>query len=266
MAKKKALVVDNDFFFVEFFSELLEKKNYEVFKAYNGKEGIDTLNEEAIDLLFVDFVMPKIDGRQLIRYAREKFPASPFPIVAVSGTIIEQLDDLQDIGADYYVAKGPLDLMAEQLNQFVDRIGTGPATGMSGKRVIEPGMIFPRREAMDLLDSLRFQVAIFESVGVGIITVDKDKSILNANRTALKMLEKTAIEVVSKRATGLFSNTDAETLLEIMGKLLRNKKLDKLKFDAFINGERLRVIVSLFDLKSECCGWVLVLENGFDSA
>ena len=56
MARKKALVVDNDFFFVEFFSELLEKQNYEVYKAYDGKEGITILSEVVPDLLFVDFV------------------------------------------------------------------------------------------------------------------------------------------------------------------------------------------------------------------
>ena len=37
---RKALVVDNDFFFVEFLAELLENKGYEVVKAYDGKEGI----------------------------------------------------------------------------------------------------------------------------------------------------------------------------------------------------------------------------------
>jgi CheY-like chemotaxis protein len=35
--QKTALVVDNDFFFVEFLGELLEKKGYKVIKAYDGK-------------------------------------------------------------------------------------------------------------------------------------------------------------------------------------------------------------------------------------
>ncbi len=266
MAKKKALVVDNDFFFVEFFTELLEKRDYQVFKAYNGKEGIDKLNEEMVDLLFVDFVMPKIDGRRLIRYVKQKFPGSPFPIVAVSGTIIEQLDDLHEIGADYYVAKGPLDVMAEQLNEFVDRIASDPAKLFSGKRVMEPGMVFPRREALDLLDSLHFQEAIFESVGVGIVTVDRDTSVLNANRAALGLLNKPAIDVVSQKVTTLFPEKDAEVLLDIMRKLRRNKSIDKIEFEARVNGNSLRVIASLFDLKGECFGWVLVLENGMNSA
>jgi diguanylate cyclase (GGDEF)-like protein len=37
---KRALVSDNDFFFVAFLAELLEDRGYEVTKAYDGKEKI----------------------------------------------------------------------------------------------------------------------------------------------------------------------------------------------------------------------------------
>ena len=62
--QKKALVVDNDFFFVEFLSELLSKRGYQVVKAYNGKQGIAKLENETVDILFADLILPKVDGRQ----------------------------------------------------------------------------------------------------------------------------------------------------------------------------------------------------------
>ena len=37
---RKALVVDSDFFFVEFLSGVLERRGYQVRNAYDGKEGI----------------------------------------------------------------------------------------------------------------------------------------------------------------------------------------------------------------------------------
>ena len=70
---KKALVVDNDFFFVEFLTELLENKGYEVIKAYDGKEGISKLEEAGFNILFADLIMPKIDGLRLIKFARKNF-------------------------------------------------------------------------------------------------------------------------------------------------------------------------------------------------
>ena len=73
---KKALVVDNDFFFVEFLTELLERRGYSVVKAYDGEEGISKL-DKSMDILFVDMVMPKLDGKQLISAARSRFPDAP---------------------------------------------------------------------------------------------------------------------------------------------------------------------------------------------
>ena len=53
--QKKALVVDNDFFFVEFLSELLAKRGYQVLKAYNGKEGIAKLENDSVDISICRF-------------------------------------------------------------------------------------------------------------------------------------------------------------------------------------------------------------------
>ena len=54
---KRALVVDNDFFFLEFFSELLEKRGYEVIKAQGGKDGISKLGRGPVDFLFLELIM-----------------------------------------------------------------------------------------------------------------------------------------------------------------------------------------------------------------
>jgi CheY-like chemotaxis protein len=107
---KRALVVDNDFFFVEFLTEFLEKRGYEVIKAYDGKEGISKFEYGPFDILFTDLIMPKIDGVRLIKIARQKFSDFPFPIIAISSTIMEQQNEVINIEADYCFAKGPFAL------------------------------------------------------------------------------------------------------------------------------------------------------------
>lgn len=82
--QKKVLVVDSDYFFVEFLSELLTKRGYEVLKAYNGKEGIARLEDHTVDILFADLILPKLDGRQFFQFIRNKYIGSEFPIVALS--------------------------------------------------------------------------------------------------------------------------------------------------------------------------------------
>ena len=63
---KKALVVDSDFFFVEFLSELLAKRGYQVLKAYDGMEALSLLESLGPEgrsaylfpQLVLDFVYP----------------------------------------------------------------------------------------------------------------------------------------------------------------------------------------------------------------
>ena len=124
--QKKALVVDNDFFFVEFLSELLTKRGYRVLKAYDGKQGIAKLEKDIVDILFADLILPKVDGRQFFKFVRNKYNGNHFPMVALSGTMIEQLGSLHEIGADYYIAKGPIDQLTIKLNEFMAEMEIQP--------------------------------------------------------------------------------------------------------------------------------------------
>jgi len=88
---RRALIVDDDFFFVEFLGELLGKRGYQVTKAYDGKEGLLKLENGPFDILFTDLIMPKIDGIQFIKIARRKFQNVPLQIIAISGSVVEQI-------------------------------------------------------------------------------------------------------------------------------------------------------------------------------
>ncbi len=124
---RKALVVDNDTFFVEFLAELLESRNYLVVKAYDGKEALAKLGQGRVDLLFVDIVMPKMDGKELLKTIEEMFPQRSFPVVAISGVLMEQAEDLNAMAADYFLVKGPIEKMAKNIDElmetFEDRSG-----------------------------------------------------------------------------------------------------------------------------------------------
>jgi len=148
---KKALVVDADYFFVEFLSELLEKRGYTVTKAYDGKDGISKLQDNPYDIMFVDLVMPKVDGNQFIDFVRLKYGPNHFPIVALSGVMIEQLGALNEIGADYYMAKGPIDKLTVKLNDFMAEVETRPEFRPGEIKIMQTGGVYPRRDAVELL-------------------------------------------------------------------------------------------------------------------
>ena len=259
--EKRALVVDNDFFFVEFLTELMQDRGYTVIKAYDGKDGMDKLNEHRIDIMFADIVMPKVDGWQLINYIRKKFPARPFPIVAVSGTIIEQLDDLKKIDADYYIAKGPMEKMKDQFNSFVDAIESHPFPSQEEITVFDVGNLFPRREAVELIESLQFQRAIVESLGLGVLVADRDAIIITATEKACSLFGRNSSDVLNQKIPELFPPMEKPKLISNMKQIARNPDLKRLTFRAAIRGNQMRFIVSLLAFEGKNIGWVVAIEE-----
>ena len=258
---KKAMVVDADYFFVEFVSELLEKRGYAVTKAYDGKDGISKLSDIPHDILFVDLVMPKVDGQQFIHFVREKYGPNHFPIVALSGVMIEQLGSLNEIGADYYMAKGPINKLTVQLNEFMAEIEAHPEFPPQEMKIMETGGVYPRRDAVELLKALKFHQAIIESVGVGIIVVDTDARILNTNAMAFEILAKSPTQVLNHLVVDLFPQSAREKLSDALKQVIQLPAKTKIGFHTDFNDRPIHTTVSAILLSENKAGWVLVLED-----
>ena len=258
---KTALVVDNDILFVEFLGELLEKRGYAVTKAYDGKEGVLKLENGPFSILFVDLIMPKIDGPQLIKIARRKFPDSLFPIIAISGTLLEQMEDIDDMGADYYVAKGPLERMTGDINTLIDRIEASEISSEENGSNIEFGQSFPRQATTELIEELNFQKAITESIGLGIVVVDKDARIINATSKALEIPEKYLEEILNEPITCLFPKEERAPLIDALKGVARNPGMRKLSFNMIIKSQEIRLTVSLLRISGDVVGWVIAMEE-----
>lgn len=258
---KKALVVDSDFFFVEFISEVLEKKGYEVIKAYSAKEGISKLEEGPVKVFFLDIIMPKADGKKLIEYARMKFRDERFPVIAVSGTIIEQMDKLDEIGADYYIAKGPVESMADHIAKCLEMIEEDPFPSKYENKLIDFGNIFPRQPTSGLIELVNFQWAVIESLGLGIIVVDKDTRVININFAALDIIEKSIVDVLNCHVTALFPKEERPLIVEALKRVVHNQELKKTAFSIFVSSREIRTIVSVLMIDGEIEGWIMALES-----
>ena len=56
-----------------------------------GEDNIAKLEDDSVDIIFDDLILQKIDGRQFFKFVRNKYNGSHFPLVALSGSMIEQL-------------------------------------------------------------------------------------------------------------------------------------------------------------------------------
>lgn len=69
-SRHKVLVVDDEPFICRSLSFVLRKDDYEVLEARNGEEAIEAIRAERPDLVFLDVMMPKINGFEVTRLVR----------------------------------------------------------------------------------------------------------------------------------------------------------------------------------------------------
>jgi len=76
------LVVDDEPALIELSSEILSQNGYHVFSANSGKQALEIIEKESIDLLLTDVIMPEIDGYQLASIVQKKYPAIKIQMVS----------------------------------------------------------------------------------------------------------------------------------------------------------------------------------------
>ena len=77
------LVVEDDIELGEMLSKALVKKGYRVLFAADGQEGMHMCENNAVDLVITDIIMPEKDGIELIVDLKRYFPH--VKIIAISG-------------------------------------------------------------------------------------------------------------------------------------------------------------------------------------
>jgi CheY-like chemotaxis protein len=123
------LIVDDNRDLVTTTADLLELDGYSAIQAYSAREAVDLLDEvERIDLVLSDVRMPGVDGFDLLRVLRHRFPS--LPIVLMSGLPVTA-DDVVPAGAT--ILTKPVD--PTQLRQAIE---SRLAAGRSGKPGNQP--------------------------------------------------------------------------------------------------------------------------------
>lgn len=99
----KILIVEDEFKIIEFIESYLINSGYKVYKAENGREALKIFQEQSIDLVLLDLMLPDISGEQVCKEIRKN---SKVPIIMLTAkTAEESIINGLDIGADDYMTK-----------------------------------------------------------------------------------------------------------------------------------------------------------------
>jgi two-component system phosphate regulon response regulator PhoB len=102
----KILLVEDEASQLELLAYNLNSEGYDVFKAETGEEGLLILEEQEIDLILLDWMLPQTSGLEICRQVKRNKATKHIPVVMLTarGEEDDRIRGL-DTGADDYVVK-----------------------------------------------------------------------------------------------------------------------------------------------------------------
>ncbi|MGM0641020.1 MAG: response regulator transcription factor [Thermotogota bacterium] len=112
------LIIDDEIEIRNLIEIYLKGENYNIFQAENGKQGLNILRNEDIDLIILDLMMPEMNGRDFCIETRKKYD-TPIIMLTAKDQDVDIILGL-NLGADDYITKpfNPLELIARIKSQL----------------------------------------------------------------------------------------------------------------------------------------------------
>lgn len=104
--KKKVLTVDDEQNILELLKYNLEKNGFQVIQAETGEAALELMNQHQVDLVLLDFMLPGIDGLEVLKAIRSDDRYKMIPIIMLTAKN-EEIDKVLglEMGADDYLGK-----------------------------------------------------------------------------------------------------------------------------------------------------------------
>ena len=112
------LLIDDEPNQVQALKTFLTKRGYTIYTAGNGKDGMDMVSQNHIDLVITDFRMPEMNGLEVLKEINELNPEIDVVVATAYGDV-EQAVEIMKSGAYDYLTK-PVDL--DELTNLIKRI------------------------------------------------------------------------------------------------------------------------------------------------
>jgi signal transduction histidine kinase len=215
---KRALVVDNDRLCVQLLRDILQSEGYVVATALDGMEALEVLRAELPDLVFLDLVMPQIDGEHILRYLRGSARTARIPVVIVSGALVEDPSVILGLSANAYVAKGPGPELERNIRTALRRLADGTLAA-PGEILGLEGLV-PRHKVRELLDLRRYVASLLCAIAEGVVEVNAHRRVLAANEAALAILGRPVLELIGSPLAELLGPEHREALASATARFL----------------------------------------------
>ena len=88
MDRKRILIIEDDEDMCEELKLILEEEQYTVTVAFNGREGIEKVEEDGFDVILLDLKMPEINGVEVLQQIKTRDPLKK--VIIITGSPLEE--------------------------------------------------------------------------------------------------------------------------------------------------------------------------------
>ncbi len=101
MSKGKILVVDDDPFFTNLYTDILEKGGFEVTSVTSGRKAVEMIEADDIDVVITELIMEDISGQEVLERTKQHNALIDVIIITAQGTIESAITALKSGAFDY---------------------------------------------------------------------------------------------------------------------------------------------------------------------
>ena len=114
MRPSKILLADDDPGYADAMERALRGAGYQVQRAADGVEVLESLRKEVPDVLVLDLVLPRLGGDAIFSMIRQDPSLRHLPVVILSGVLAER-DSSGPLAGETRIPKGPVNGTAKEL-------------------------------------------------------------------------------------------------------------------------------------------------------
>lgn len=212
------MVVDNHPVILRYMTDLLGAEGHEVVTAADGLCALDLLQTFTPEIMFIDLVMPNIDGKKLCQIVRRMRGFENVQLIILSGVAAEEELDYASIGADACIAKGPFPLMAKHVLTAIEGLDYGGPSD-SSRAVIGADDFGPNTAMKELLGIKSHFEIILERMSEGLLEVSRAARIVFANAAAKSLIGVPEERLLGMNFVELFNGKDRLRIEKLMERL-----------------------------------------------
>lgn len=117
----RIIIVEDDPMISEIYNRKFSESGFEVLLAGSGKQALETIRSEKIDIVLSDLIMPEMDGFELIKTLRGGEYDAKIKIIILSN-LVDSREKVLELGANGFLAKSAF-TPTEMVNEVKTMLG-----------------------------------------------------------------------------------------------------------------------------------------------